>query len=186
MKRQKKIFALLAAILMMASLLSIGVGAEGTAEREELPRTTYTYVTAMNTYIYENKGGTGSTTSVSKRARVSSNRSKNTWASCVASSSSGIDHWPGAWRGSAVGYMWDRKICPKTNCYKVFFASAYLFSLPDASSTKLYSSKQFSVGTIMYHIDLDNGFRYVYMLSGGQVYAGWIDVSLTEKEDGTA
>ena len=35
MKRQKKAFALLAAILMMASLLSIGVGAEGTAEREE-------------------------------------------------------------------------------------------------------------------------------------------------------
>ena len=170
---------------MMASLLSIGVGAEGAVEREDLPRTTYTYVTAMNTYIYEYKGGTGSTTSVSKRARVSSNRSGSTWSSYVASNASGIDHWPGAWRGSAVGYMWDRKICPQSTCYKVFFASAYLFSLPDASSTKLYNSKTFSVGTIMHSVSVDGSFRYVYMLSGGQVYSGWIDISLTAKEDGT-
>ena len=185
MKRQKKAFALLAAILMMASLLSIGVGAEGTAEREEELRST-TYVAAANTYIYSSQGGTGTTTSVTKRQRVSSSRSWSTWKSIVNSSG---DHWPDATRSGVSGYMWDRKICPKQYCYKVFNVSSYIYN--SASDTSGYKySFSFPVGTIMFSDQVDNVFnpsyRYVYMLYNSSVYTGWMLIGQTASESGTA
>ena len=181
MKRQRKIFALLAAILMMASLLSIGVGAEGTAEREENLRN-ITYVAAASTYIYSNQGGTGTTTSVSKRARVSSSRSMTSWQNIVTGSG---DHWPDASRGGVSGYMWDRKICPKSTCYKTT-QSAYLYTADDGLIQSC--SINFPSGTIMHQKKINNAqtYRSVIMLYNGNYYTGWIKIGYTAKEDGTA
>jgi len=186
MKRQKKAFALLAAILMMASLLSIGVGAEGTAEKEENLRN-ITYVAAASTYIYASQGGNGAATSVAKRARVSSSRSMTSWASIVVASG---DHWPDASRGGVSGYMWDRKICPKTNCYKINGTNVKLYKSIAADGTPGIEIGTYSSGTILYHIQFNNpatlAYRKVIVLAGGAPVTGWILTNATAKEDGYA
>ena len=184
MKRQKKIFALLAAILMMASLLSVGAGAEGTSEREEELRST-TYVAAYNTYIYSGYGGSGTTTSVSKLKRVSSSRTWSSWKSIVNGSG---DHWPDATRNGVTGYMYDRKFCPQQYCYKVNRVSTYIYN--SASDTSGYKYNfSIPIGTILFSNQVDNQFnptfRYVYVLYNNNVYTGWMLIAQAVAESGS-
>lgn len=181
----KRVLALLCTITLVLCLCTVFASA-AEAEREEELRST-SYVVADNTFIYANQGGSGATTSVSKRAIVSSSTSSGTWASNLTSSSG--NHWPDASRKGVSGYMWDRKICPKQHCYKVFNVSSYLYNSASTSSGYKYNFS-FPIGTIMYSIKVDNQFsptfRYVHMLYNGSVYTGWMLIGQTASESGVA
>ena len=182
-KYVKRALAWICTLTLVFSLSTVFASA-AEAEREEELRST-SYVVADNTFIYANQGGSGSTTSVSKRAIVSSSTSSGTWASNLTSSSG--NHWPDASRNGISGYMWDRKICPKQYCYKVYNVSSYLYNSASTSSGYKYNFS-FPIGTIMYSTrnDSSSSFRYAYMLYNGSVYTGWILYGQTAKESGVA
>ena len=104
------------------------------------------------------------------------------WQSIVVGSG---DHWPDASRGGVSGYMWDRKICPKSTCYKTT-QSAYLYTAADGANLKY--SFSFPTGTIMHQKTINNAqtYRSVIVLYNGTFYTGWIKIGYTAKEDGTA